>query len=63
MDFERVLHKASVVCLNAGWRTEDHFVDATEIVRTRGSQDKRTGRECAGLTRVIRDSRRRWSII
>ncbi len=31
MDFERVLHKASVVCLNSGQRSMDHFVDVLEM--------------------------------
>ena len=32
MDFERVHHKASVVCLNSGRCTEGHLVGVTEMI-------------------------------
>ncbi len=32
MDFEQVLHKASVVCLIGGRRSKDHFVAVTAMI-------------------------------
>lgn len=33
MDFERMLHKASVVRFSSGRCTEDHFVGVTQVIR------------------------------
>jgi len=32
-NFEAVVEKARLACLNSGHRIEDHFVDVTEMVR------------------------------
>jgi len=32
MDFGQILQKTSVACFNSGQRSEDHFVDATEMI-------------------------------
>ena len=32
MDFERVRHRASVVCLNSGRCAENHFLGVTKMV-------------------------------
>jgi hypothetical protein len=41
MDFGQVIQKASVACFSSGRRSEDHFVDATQMV----SHCKPLGRE------------------
>jgi hypothetical protein len=54
MDFEQVLHKASVVCLDGGRRIETHFFDVIKMVadnRLPGARSRNV--KCAGLIEMF----------
>jgi len=63
MNFEQVLPKASVACLDNGQRSADHFADADETVpRSKRFGLRRRNVKCVGVTPTIpqQPRPRRW---
>jgi hypothetical protein len=53
MNFEQVFQKVSVACFNRGRRSEDHFIEITEMIASsRQLGPRRRNVKCVGVTPV-----------